>query len=46
VQESYANKYYNELVERGESLGSGMFEADERYLKNSKNWSGKIRFHK
>ena len=42
VQESYANKYYNELVERGEALGSGMFEADERYLKNSKRWQGEV----
>ena len=42
VQESYANKYYNKLVERGEALGSGMFEADERYLKNSKRWQGEV----
>ena len=42
VQESYANKYYNELVERGEALGSGMFEADEAYLKNSKRWQGEV----
>ena len=45
-QELYANRYYKELEKRADSLGSGMFEADERYLKNSKNWSGKIRFHK
>ena len=45
-QELYADRYYKELEKRADSLGSGMFEADERYLKNSKNWSGKIRFHK
>ena len=45
-QELYADRYYKELERRADSLGSGMFEADERYLKNSRNWSGKIRFHK
>ena len=39
-QELYANRYYKELEKRADSLGSGMFEADERYLKNSKNWQG------
>ena len=45
-QELYADRYYKELERRTDSLGSGMFEADERYLKNSRNWSGKIRFPK
>ena len=39
-QELYADRYYKELEKRADSLGSGMFEADERYLKNSKNWQG------
>ena len=39
-QELYANRYYKELEKRADSLGSGMFEADEGYLKNSKNWQG------
>jgi hypothetical protein len=39
-QELYADRYYKELERRADSLGSGMFEADERYLKNSKNWQG------
>ena len=45
-QELYADRYYKELERRADSLGSGMFEADERYLKNSRNWSGEIRFPK
>ena len=39
-QELYADRYYKELEKRADSLGGGMFEADERYLKNSKNWQG------
>ena len=39
-QELYADRYYKELEKRADSLGSGMFEADEGYLKNSKNWQG------
>ena len=40
-QELYADRYYRELEKRADSLGSGMFEVDERYLKNSKNRQGK-----
>ena len=41
-QELYADRYYKELEKRADSLGGGMFEADERYLKNSKNWQGEV----
>ena len=37
-QELYADRYYKELEKRADSLGSGMFEADERYLKSSRRY--------
>ena len=41
-QELYADRYYKELEKRADSLGSGMFEADERYLKNSNRWRDEV----
>ena len=41
-QELYADRYYKELERRTDSLGGGMFEVDERYLKNSKRWRDEV----